>query len=176
MSGNTAEPSLDPPAEACTQANIRREEEILRLVSFAWKEGFPPSVKEKREYYINQVKQAAMHFQDKTKCLEAALCLYRAFKVWPGTYRQLVLHWCKLVPEPILEILGSMLAHDPSVGEKAMGEHLAIYVLHTGGPERRKVQNPPLTPNETFINALAVCEEAFPGLVPASVADVDTEK
>ncbi|TID25918.1 protein import receptor MAS20 [Venturia nashicola] len=52
-----------------------------------------------------------------SQSLEAALCFFRALKVYPNA-EELFQIYDKTVPKPILDILAEMIAYDPSMGLK----------------------------------------------------------
>ncbi len=52
--------------------------------------------------------------------VEAALCFYKALKVYPQP-RDLISIYDKTVPKPVLDILAEMIASDPSISVGPFG-------------------------------------------------------
>ena len=56
--------------------------------------------------------------------IEAALCFYRALKVYPQP-GDLITIYDKTVPKPVIDILAEMIATDPTIDVGPFGGHLA---------------------------------------------------
>ena len=52
--------------------------------------------------------------------IEAALCFYRALKVYPSP-RDLIHIYDKTVPKPVIDILAEMIAADPTIDVGPLG-------------------------------------------------------
>lgn len=52
--------------------------------------------------------------------VEAALCFYKALKVYPQP-SDLISIYDKTVPKPVLDVLAEMIAADPSISVKSFG-------------------------------------------------------
>lgn len=53
--------------------------------------------------------------------VEAALCFYKALKVYPQP-RDLISIYDKAVPKPVIDILAEMIAMDPSISVGPFGQ------------------------------------------------------
>lgn len=56
-----------------------------------------------------------------SKQVEAALCFYKALKVYPQP-KDLVQIYDKTVPKPVLDILSEMIAQDPTMSVGPFGQ------------------------------------------------------
>ena len=56
-----------------------------------------------------------------SKQVEAALCFYKALKVYPQP-RDLISIYDKTVPKPVIDILAEMIAMDPSISVGPFGQ------------------------------------------------------
>ena len=56
-----------------------------------------------------------------SKRIDAALCFYKALKVYPQP-KDLVQIYDKTVPKEVIDILAKMIAHDPSLTVGAFGQ------------------------------------------------------
>ena len=52
--------------------------------------------------------------------VEAALCFYKALKVYP-TPADLINIYDSTVPKPVLDVLADMIAYDPSISVRGFG-------------------------------------------------------
>jgi len=106
-------------AEAHTH---KQREAIKKAIQEAKEEGFPTDVEEKEAYFMNEVARGEQLSQDGSDNVEAALCFYKALKVYPQP-SDLISIYDKTVPKPVLDILAEMIAADPSlhVGPFASG-------------------------------------------------------
>lgn len=53
--------------------------------------------------------------------MEAALCFYKALKVYPQP-RDLIQIYDKTVPKPVIDILAEMIAQDPTISVGPFGQ------------------------------------------------------
>jgi len=102
--------------EAEAQASARgQKERIRRAVAEANEEGFPKDPEETEGYFMQEVARGEGMCTDGTSDpVDAALCFYRALKVYPQK-QELISIYDKTVPKPILDILAEMIAVDPSI-------------------------------------------------------------
>ena len=107
-------------------------------MSEAREEGFPTDVEDKEAYFMNEVGQGELLCQDGTfsfrpwmklcmlrwtsgtKQIDAALCFYKALKVYPNP-RDLIHIYDKTVPKPVIDILAEMIALDPTISVGPFG-------------------------------------------------------
>ncbi|KAF2645279.1 mitochondrial import receptor subunit tom-20 [Massarina eburnea CBS 473.64] len=96
---------------------------IKAAVERANEEGYPKDPEEVEAYFMQEVAQGEGMCQAGADSIEAALCFYRALKVYPNP-RELINIYDKTVPKPVLDILAEMIAIDTSipVGSKAASE------------------------------------------------------
>ncbi|OOG00680.1 hypothetical protein ASPCADRAFT_429 [Aspergillus carbonarius ITEM 5010] len=86
-----------------------QREVIKKVVQQAKDEGFPTDLEDKESYFMSQVAQGeALTGEDP---IEAALCFYKALKVYPQP-KDLISIYDKTVPKEVLEILAEMVALD----------------------------------------------------------------
>ncbi|KAG0652761.1 Translocase of outer membrane 20 kDa subunit [Hyphodiscus hymeniophilus] len=122
-------------AEAHT---IRQRQAISAAVEEAKEEGFPTDVEEKEAYFMQEVARGeslsgegvhstqTKYYRSDTSSgtdnVEAALCFYKALKVYPQP-SDLISIYDKTVPKPVLDILAEMIAADSglNVGPFASG-------------------------------------------------------
>ncbi|KAL8854397.1 MAG: hypothetical protein Q9221_000884 [Calogaya cf. arnoldii] len=93
-------------------ANQKRK--IRELVDETLEEGFPTNVEEKESYFMNEVGRGEMLCQNDKTQVEAALCFFKALKVYPQP-GDLITIYDKTVPKPVLDIVAEMVAHDGSI-------------------------------------------------------------
>ena len=62
----------------------------------------------------------ADHLSTGSNQVEAALCFYKALKVYPQP-RDLISIYDKTVPKPVLDILAEMIAEDPAISVGPFG-------------------------------------------------------
>ncbi|GAB7361754.1 hypothetical protein MBLNU230_g1800t1 [Neophaeotheca triangularis] len=91
-----------------------QKEKIRRVVDEANDEGFPKDPEETEGYFMQEVAKGEGMCQDGSDPVDAALCFYKALKVYPQP-RELISIYDKTVPKPILDILAEMIAVDPSI-------------------------------------------------------------
>ncbi|ORY18996.1 mitochondrial outer membrane translocase complex, subunit Tom20 domain-containing protein, partial [Clohesyomyces aquaticus] len=124
------------------EAQGKEQKKAIRdAVERANEEGFPKDPEEVEAYFMQEVAQGEGLCQQGTTrpvngghdvvadCItgadsvEAALCFYRALKVYPQP-RELINIYDKTVPKPVLDILAEMIAVDTSipVGSKAASD------------------------------------------------------
>ncbi|MCJ1275757.1 hypothetical protein MMC21_003560 [Puttea exsequens] len=105
------------------QAEAEGEEQkaaIRKAVAEAREEGFPEDVEDKEAYFMNEVGQGEILLQDSSKQVEAALCFYKALKVYPQP-KDLIAIYDKTVSKPIIDILAEMIAQDPTISVGPFG-------------------------------------------------------
>ena len=91
-----------------------QKERIKNAVQEANEEGFPRDPEETEGYFMQEVARGEGMCQDGSDPVDAALCFYKALKVYPQP-RELITIYDKTVPKPILDILAEMIAVDPSI-------------------------------------------------------------
>jgi len=99
-------------------AGAAQREAIKAAIAEAKEEGFPSSVEEKEAYFMTQVAEGEHLSTDSSSALEAALCFYKALKVYPQP-SDLISIYDKTVPKPVLDILAEMIALDPVGGSSS---------------------------------------------------------
>lgn len=88
---------------------------IREAVDRANEEGFPRDPEEVEGYFMQEVAHGEQMTQDAgSDPIEAALCFYKALKVYPQP-KELINIYDKTVPKPVLDILAEMIAHDKSI-------------------------------------------------------------
>lgn len=96
--------------EAEAQGAMQREA-IKKAVQQAKDEGFPTDLEEKEAYFMGQVARGESLCAEGSNQIEAALCFYKALKVYPQP-KDLISIYDKTVPKDVLEILAEMVAMD----------------------------------------------------------------
>ncbi|KAF7122669.1 hypothetical protein CNMCM5793_000779 [Aspergillus hiratsukae] len=96
--------------EAEAQGAMQREA-IKKAVQQAKDEGFPTDLEEKESYFMGQVARGESLCAEGADQIEAALCFYKALKVYPQP-KDLISIYDKTVPKDVLEILAEMVAMD----------------------------------------------------------------
>jgi len=104
-------------AEAQT---VQQRQSIKRAVEEAKEEGFPTDVEEKEAYFMSEVARGEGLSGDGTDNVEAALCFYKALKVYPQP-SDLITIYDKTVPKPVLDILAEMIAADSELNVGPFG-------------------------------------------------------
>ncbi|KAF7586679.1 hypothetical protein BBP40_008502 [Aspergillus hancockii] len=104
-------------------------ESIKKAVEQAKDEGFPTDLEEKEAYFMGQVARGESlcaegkiplesssdsHISLGSDKVEAALCFYKALKVYPQP-KDLISIYDKTVPKEVLEILAEMVAMDAAL-------------------------------------------------------------
>ncbi|KAL8949460.1 MAG: hypothetical protein Q9222_004426 [Ikaeria aurantiellina] len=100
--------------EEAEAQGAQQKRAIREAVSEAQEEGFPTNVEEKEAYFMNEVGQGEGLCQNEATHLDAALCFYKALKVYPQP-GDLITIYDKTVPKPVLDILADMVAIDGSI-------------------------------------------------------------
>ncbi|KAL0632274.1 mitochondrial import receptor subunit tom20 [Maublancomyces gigas] len=96
-------------------AHAEQRRLLVAAVRDAQMEGFPSDVEEKEAYFMNEVAQGEGLCQEgPEKSLDAALCFYKALKVYPQP-KDLISIYDKTVPKHVLDILAEMIALDDSI-------------------------------------------------------------
>ncbi|RAH44836.1 TOM complex receptor protein TOM20 [Aspergillus brunneoviolaceus CBS 621.78] len=121
--------------EAEAQGAMQRES-IKAAVQQAKDEGFPTDLEEKEAYFMGQVARGESLCAEDTNLgaepVEAALCFYKALKVYPQP-KDLISIYDKTVPKEVLEILAEMVAMDA-------GLQLGSFTAESSGPESHGVE------------------------------------
>ncbi|KAI8942674.1 hypothetical protein NX059_000724 [Plenodomus lindquistii] len=110
--------------EEAEHQGAEQKKAIRDAVERANEEGFPKDPEEVEAYFMQEVAQGEGMVQKGADNVEAALCFYRALKVYPNP-RELINIYDKTVPKPVLDILAEMIAVDTSIpvgGEKTPSE------------------------------------------------------
>jgi len=94
--------------------SAEQKKAIREAVERANEEGFPKDADEVEAYFMQEVAQGESMVQKGADNVEAALCFYRALKVYPNP-RELINIYDKTVPKPVLDILAEMIAVDTSI-------------------------------------------------------------
>ncbi|MCJ1268303.1 hypothetical protein MMC22_008191 [Lobaria immixta] len=112
--------------EEAEAQGMQQKQAIRRAVQAAREEGFPTDVEDKEAYFMSEVGRGESLCQDGSDQIEAALCFYRALKVYPQP-KELIHIYDKTVPKPIIDILAEMIATDPTadVGSFGLGSDSA---------------------------------------------------
>ncbi|PGH17423.1 hypothetical protein AJ80_04793 [Polytolypa hystricis UAMH7299] len=100
--------------EESVAEGAKQMEAIKRAVADAKAEEFPTDLEEKEGYFMSHIAQGEALCASSTDQIEAALCFYKALKVYPQP-KDLISIYDKTVPKEILEILAEMVAMDPSL-------------------------------------------------------------
>ncbi|KAA8896027.1 mitochondrial outer membrane translocase complex, subunit Tom20 domain-containing protein [Sphaerosporella brunnea] len=96
-------------------ASESQRERLREAVRLAQAEGFPTDVEEKEAYFMTEVARGeALCAEGPDSAIEAALCFYRALKVYPQP-SDLISIYDKTVPKPVLDLLAEMLAVDRTI-------------------------------------------------------------
>ncbi|KAF2010072.1 mitochondrial import receptor subunit tom-20 [Aaosphaeria arxii CBS 175.79] len=100
--------------EEAESAGKEQKKAIREAVEKANEEGFPKDPEEVEAYFMQEVAQGEGLCQQGADNIDAALCFYRALKVYPNP-RELINIYDKTVPKPVLDILAEMIAVDTSI-------------------------------------------------------------
>ncbi|KAF1955723.1 protein import receptor MAS20 [Byssothecium circinans] len=100
--------------EAAEAQGKEQKKSIKEAVERANEEGYPKDPEEIEAYFMQEVAQGEGMCQAGSDSIEAALCFYRALKVYPNP-RELINIYDKTVPKPVLDILAEMIAIDTSI-------------------------------------------------------------
>ncbi|KAL1605614.1 mitochondrial import receptor subunit tom20 [Nothophoma quercina] len=100
--------------EEAEHQGAEQKKAIRDAVAQANEEGFPKDPEEVEAYFMQEVAQGEGMVQKGADNIEAALCFYRALKVYPNP-RELINIYDKTVPKPVLDILAEMIAVDTSI-------------------------------------------------------------
>ncbi|TGZ79202.1 putative mitochondrial import receptor subunit [Ascodesmis nigricans] len=95
-------------------ANAHQRQEIQLAVRQAQVDGFPTDVEEKEAYFMNEVARGEALCADPSTTVDAALCFYKALKVYPNP-SDLISIYDKTVPKHVLDVLAQMLAIDHDI-------------------------------------------------------------
>ncbi|KAF2148934.1 protein import receptor MAS20 [Myriangium duriaei CBS 260.36] len=99
---------------SAVSAERERATQIRAAVDEANAEGFPTDPEKTETYFMQQVEQGEIMTADGSDPVGAALCFYRALKVYPQP-RELINIYDKTVTKPILDILAEMIAIDSTI-------------------------------------------------------------
>lgn len=100
--------------EEAEHQGAEQKKAIREAVERANEEGFPNDPEEVEAYFMQEVAKGEGMVQKGEDNVEAALCFYRALKVYPNP-RELINIYDKTVPKPVLDILAEMIAVDTSI-------------------------------------------------------------
>ncbi|KXT01802.1 hypothetical protein AC578_2021 [Pseudocercospora eumusae] len=100
--------------EASKAAENAQKQKIRAVVDEANEHGFPRDPEDVEAYFMQEVARGESMCTDGSDPVDAALCFYKALKVYPSP-RELISIYDKTVPKPILDILAEMIAVDPSI-------------------------------------------------------------
>ncbi|KAE8036864.1 hypothetical protein FH972_009497 [Carpinus fangiana] len=99
----------------------KEERQRLRdLVDEAFEEGVPDTAEEKEQVFMLEVGEGEKLCNDPTKVKEAALCFFRALKVYPNP-QELMTIYDKTVPKPVLDAIAEMIAYDRTINSTSSG-------------------------------------------------------
>jgi import receptor subunit TOM20 len=102
--------------EASIAAERSQKERISSVVSEANEEGFPRDPEDTEAYFMEQVAKGEGMCASGEDPVEAALCFYKALKVYPQP-RELISIYDKTVPKVCCEIFwGGILRRDVALG------------------------------------------------------------
>lgn len=127
--------------EEAEAQGAQQKQAIREAVEEAKEDGFPTDVEEREAYFMNEVGKGESLCQDGmctrawawnsrdtdadgligSSQLDAALCFYRALKVYPQP-KDLISIYDKTVPKPVIDILAEMIAMDSSISVPSFGE------------------------------------------------------
>ncbi|PWY66458.1 putative mitochondrial import receptor subunit [Aspergillus heteromorphus CBS 117.55] len=110
----------------------QQREVIKAAMQQAKEEGFPTDLEEKETYFMGQVARGESLCAEGMYQVEAALCFYKALKVYPQP-KDLISIYDKTVPKEVLEILADMVAMDA-------GLKLGSFTGEGAGPESHGVE------------------------------------
>ncbi|RFU30187.1 hypothetical protein B7463_g6182, partial [Scytalidium lignicola] len=103
------------------EANSSKQRQAIRIaVQEAKEEGFPVDVEEKEAFFMQEVGRGEQLSVDGSLNMEAALCFYKALKVYPQP-PDLISIYDKTVPKPVLDILAEMIAADSDLNVGPVG-------------------------------------------------------
>jgi import receptor subunit TOM20 len=91
-----------------------QKKSIRAAVEKANQEGFPTDPEQIEMYFMQEVANGEGLCAKGENTIEAALCFYRALKVYPQP-RELINIYDKTVPKPVLDILADMIAIDTTI-------------------------------------------------------------
>ncbi|EYE90995.1 TOM complex receptor protein TOM20 [Aspergillus glaucus CBS 516.65] len=97
--------------EEAEAVGAQQREQIKKAVQQAKDEGFPTDLEEKEAYFMGQVARGESLCAEGSDNVEAALCFYKALKVYPQP-KDLISIYDKTVPKEVLELLAEMVAMD----------------------------------------------------------------
>jgi len=97
--------------EEAAAHTVRQRTVIRTAVEEAKDEGFPSDVEEREAYFMQEVASGEGLSGDGSNNIEAALCFYKALKVYPQP-KDLISIYDKTVPRAVLDILAEMIAAD----------------------------------------------------------------
>ncbi|KAF3904624.1 hypothetical protein ABW21_db0205067 [Orbilia brochopaga] len=87
-----------------------KKAQLRSAVAAANEEGYPSGVEEREAYFMNEVAMGEQLLQQgEGKAAEAALCFYKALRVYPDP-PNLIQIYEKTVPKNVLDILGQAIA------------------------------------------------------------------
>ncbi|KAF2228449.1 mitochondrial import receptor subunit tom-20 [Viridothelium virens] len=102
------------------KAKTAQKQRVREVVDEANEEGFPKDAEETEAYFMSELAKGEGLAADSSDPIEAALCFYKALKVYPQP-RELISIYDKTVPKPILDLLAEMIAVDSSISISGSG-------------------------------------------------------
>ncbi|KAF2083537.1 protein import receptor MAS20 [Saccharata proteae CBS 121410] len=99
--------------EAEAGANAQRAA-IRQAVQSVNEEGLPTDPEKVEDYFMTEVSKGEEMAQKGADPIDAALCFYRALKIYPQPDKLITIYE-NTVPKPILDILAEMIALDASI-------------------------------------------------------------
>ncbi|KAL9103907.1 MAG: hypothetical protein Q9163_001100 [Psora crenata] len=100
--------------EEAEAQGAEQKKAIRDAVEQAKEEGFPTEIEDKEAYFMQEVGRGETLCQDELYRVQAAICFYKALKVYPQP-RDLISIYDKTVPKPVIDILAEMIALDPTI-------------------------------------------------------------
>ncbi|KAF2396549.1 protein import receptor MAS20 [Trichodelitschia bisporula] len=102
-------------------ASAEQRKAIREAVEKVNAEGFPTDSEDVERFFMEEVAKGEALCLSESEQLEAALCFFRALKVYPQP-DELITIYDKTVPKPILDILAEMVALDPRLPLRNAGK------------------------------------------------------
>ncbi|RIB01355.1 mitochondrial outer membrane translocase complex, subunit Tom20 domain-containing protein, partial [Gigaspora rosea] len=85
---------------------------VKKAVDEVSKESFPTDVAAKEKYFMDQVSNGeTLLAEGKERHLDAALCFYKALKVYPNPV-ELIMIYQKTIPEAVINVIYEMMSFE----------------------------------------------------------------